>query len=221
MINHGNIKAVLFDLDGTLADTALDLIHALNLSLNHYGFGDCDDNSLREAASHGSLFMAKTALPDEAESLQIQIQQTMLSFYADVNGDKGKLFPGFGKLLDFLDQQTIPFGLVTNKPARFTRPLMRKLGLTSRMRSVVSGDSTKAMKPGLAPMLLAAQQIQCSAENILYLGDAERDILSANNAGMISAIAEWGYISGKDDLKSWNADLSLKNPLDLLVLFKN
>ena len=221
MIKPDNIKAVLFDLDGTLVDTALDLIHALNLSLAQHGFNECDPQKLREAASHGSLFMAQTALPNETESQQVQVQQTMLSFYAKINGDKGKIFANLDKLLDRLEQLSIPFGVVTNKPARFTRPLMHKLGLTSRMKSVIAGDSTTVMKPELAPMLLAAQQINSKPNNILYLGDAERDILSANNAGMISAIAEWGYISKKDDIKSWNADLSFKDPLDLLALFKN
>ena len=221
MSHSPTVKGVLFDLDGTLVDTALDLIHALNLSLNEHGFADCDSSVLRDAASHGSLVIVKTAVPNATPELHKQIQQTMLAYYEDVNGEKGKMFLNLDKLLDFLDSKLIPYGIVTNKPARFARPLMNKLGLTPRLKTLISGDSTIYQKPEMAPMKLAAQQINCSPEHIIYIGDAERDILAANNSGMISVIAQWGYIGKKDVPESWNADLSIKDPLDLLALFKN
>ena len=215
------IQGVLFDLDGTLVDTALDLIHALNLSLTEYGFVDCDELQLRAAASHGSLMMVQTALPNETDDVHHNVRMSMLKHYEQINGEKGGLFENLDKFLDFLSSNDIPFGIVTNKPARFTRPLTNKLNLTQKFKSIVSGDSTKVQKPELAPMLLAAQQLECQPENILYLGDAQRDIDAANNSGMISVFVEWGYLSQNDDPASWNADLSIKDPLDLLPLFKN
>ncbi|RYV01525.1 HAD family hydrolase [Shewanella sp. OPT22] len=221
MNTNTKITGVLFDLDGTLVDTALDLVHALNLSLQEHGFTPCDEAKVRPAASHGSLVMVQTALPDQTESVHFDVRLSMLSHYQQVNGDKGRLFKNLDKFLDSLASNDIPFGIVTNKPARFTRPLTNKLNLTDKLKCIVSGDSTKVQKPELAPMLLAAQQLECKPENILYLGDAQRDIDAANNSGMISVLVEWGYIGEKDNPESWNADLSIKDPLDLLSLFKN
>lgn len=214
-------KGVLFDLDGTLVDTAIDLIGALNLALREFGIDNCDEAELRVAASHGSLYMVKKATSGLDNEIQKQIQQSMLRHYVIVNGEKGKLFPHLDSFLSFLNQNSIPYGIVTNKPARFTRPLIQKLKLVTKLGSIISCDSTTRQKPEIAPMLLAAQQIRCEPQCILYIGDARRDIEAANNSGMISAIAEWGYIDATDNINSWNADLLIKDPLDLLALFKN
>ena len=215
------ITGVLFDLDGTLIDTALDLIHALDLSLIEKGFNECNRVLLTAAASHGSLFMVQTTLPNESDEVHRIVQKSMLQHYVNVNGEKGGLFTNIATLLERLDEYSIPYGIVTNKPARFTRPLLNTLQLTSKMKSIISGDSTKVSKPECCPMILAAQQINCKPENILYLGDAQRDINAANNSGMISAAALWGYIGLNDDPKCWKADLLFNDPLDLLSLFKN
>jgi phosphoglycolate phosphatase len=202
-VHKQDISGVLFDLDGTLADTAPDLVHALNLSLDDAGFSAQPLDKMRHAASHGSLFLVKTAIPDADEEQQVLIQQGLLLHYGRINGDHSRLFDNLPELLTLLDQQGIPYGVVTNKPARFARPLVEKLGLTNQLKAMISGDSTRYAKPHTAPMLLAAQQIATPPERILYLGDAERDLVAAHNANMLGGIALWGYLSATDTPDLW------------------
>lgn len=207
------VKGVLFDLDGTLADTAPDLVQALNLSLCDAGIEAKPFDSLRSAASHGSFALVDAAIPNADESLRIQIQQGLLTHYQRINGDHCRLFTGMDILLDWLELQQLPFGVITNKPARFTRPLVRKLNLHQRMQVVISGDSTRYAKPHTAPMLLGAQQLNCTPEHILYLGDAERDLLAAKAAGMLGGVALWGYLSEEDKPQNWPAFAQFGSPL--------
>ena len=216
----GLIEAVLFDLDGTLADTAPDLIHALNLSLQERGIAPCSVDALRYSASHGSLALVKAGVPHLNEIEQLDIQQSLLQHYKVVNGEKACLFEGMASFLDLLDQHNIPFGIVTNKQAKFTRPLIKALGLTHRAKSIISGDTTNHPKPHTAPMYLAAQQIRCLPEKILYLGDAERDLVAAANAGMIGGTALWGYLSDTDTPALWPSSIDFNSITDLHRFFK-
>ncbi|QDE31145.1 MULTISPECIES: HAD family hydrolase [Shewanella] len=218
-MHKNDVKGVLFDLDGTLADTAPDLIHALNLSLDDAGFSAQPLDKMRHAASHGSLFLVKTAIPDADEALQIRIQQGLLHHYARINGDYSRLFTDLPELLTLLDQQGIPYGVVTNKPARFARPLIEKLNLTHQLKAIISGDSTRYAKPHTAPMLLAAQQIATPPEHILYLGDAERDLVAAHNANMLGGVALWGYLSPHDTPDLWPSRCQFKHGASLKQFF--
>ena len=214
-----NIKGVLFDLDGTLADTAPDLIYALNLSLIDAGLVACEIDKVKHAVTHGSLALVKAALPDADEALHHQLQQALLRHYKVINGDKSCLFSKLDALLTLLDHRSIPYGIVTNKHACFARPLVRKLGLVPLVKSLISGDSTIHSKPHPAPMLLAAQQIGISVQNILYLGDAERDLIAAKNANMIGGVAYWGYLSSDDTPEDWPAQLHFKSTQCLYDFF--
>uniref|UniRef100_UPI0040478F3D HAD family hydrolase n=1 Tax=Shewanella sp. TaxID=50422 RepID=UPI0040478F3D len=214
-----DVKGVLFDLDGTLADTAPDLVHALNLSLKDSGFSAQPLDKMRHAASHGSLFLVKTAIPEADETTQMSVQQGLLRHYVQVNGTYSRLFDGLAELLTLLDQQSIPYGVVTNKPARFARPLVDKLGLTANLKAMISGDSTRFAKPHTAPMLLAAQQIATPPEHILYLGDAERDLVAANNANMLGAVALWGYLSATDKPDLWPSKRQFEHGASLTQFF--
>ncbi|GIU49571.1 haloacid dehalogenase [Shewanella sairae] len=205
------IKGVLFDLDGTLADTAPDMVAALNMTLKSHGYDPAAFEQLRASASHGSIAMIKTALPDVDEALIPQLQQSLFSDYEQINGDNCQLFPGLNDILAQLTQRAIPYGVITNKPARFTRPLLNRLGLTAKMPAIVSGDTTLHSKPHTAPMFLGAQQLNISPEHILYLGDAERDLVAAKAAGMVSGLVEWGYIGDNDNTADWPADIRFKN----------
>ena len=218
-MHRNDVKGVLFDLDGTLADTAPDLIHALNLSLDDAGFSAQSLDKMRHAASHGSLCLVKTAIPDADEAMQIRIQQGLLQHYARVNGDYSRLFDDLPELLTLLDQQGIPYGVVTNKPARFARPLIDKLGLTQQLKAVISGDSTRHSKPHTAPMLLAAQQIKTPPQHILYLGDAERDLVAAHNANMLGGVALWGYLSPNDTPSLWPSRCQFEHGASLTQFF--
>ncbi|MBB1321982.1 HAD family hydrolase [Shewanella sp. SR43-8] len=214
-----DIKGVLFDLDGTLADTAPDLVQALNLSLDEAGFKVQTLETMRHAASHGSLYLVKTAIPQADEHVQLDIQQALLHHYARINGDHSRLFDDLPELLTLLDSQAIPYGVVTNKPARFARPLIQKLGLTDKLKTMISGDSTCHAKPHTAPMLLAAQQIAIAPQSILYLGDAERDLVAARNASMIGGIALWGYLSPSDTPNTWPATCQFEHGAALKHFF--
>ncbi|MCG9730778.1 HAD-IA family hydrolase [Shewanella sp. Isolate13] len=204
------IRGVLFDLDGTLADTAPDMVEALNISLESRGHPRVPFDQIRASASHGSIAMIKAALPLIDEQGVPELQQLLFDNYERINGDDCNLFQGLDRLLDTLSQLSIPYGVVTNKPARFSRPLLNRLGLTAKMPTVISGDTTLHAKPHTAPMRLAAQQMNVLPEHILYLGDAERDLVAAKAANMISGLALWGYISHDDDISSWPADLSFE-----------
>ncbi|RPA61575.1 HAD family hydrolase [Shewanella frigidimarina] len=214
-----DIKGVLFDLDGTLADTAPDLVQALNLSLDEAGFNVQPLDLMRHAASHGSLYLVKTAIPDADEQVQITIQQALLQHYARINGDNSRLFDDLPELLSLFDAQSIPYGVVTNKPARFARPLVEKLGLTHKLKTMISGDSTRHSKPHTAPMLLAAQQIAIAPQSILYLGDAERDLVAAHNASMLGGVALWGYLSATDKPDTWPAGRQFEHGASLKQFF--
>lgn len=213
---HTQINGVLFDLDGTLADTAIDLVTALNLSLNDFGYSTHPVESLRHAASHGSMALVNAAQPHVSDEQKRVLQQGLLSHYQNVNGQHCVLFDGMAQLLAKLEQLQLPFGIVTNKPARFTRPLLDALQLTHRMQAVISGDSTLHAKPHTAPMLLAAQQLRCQPANILYLGDAERDLLAAQAANMAGGVALWGYLSAIDRPSTWPAVAHFTHPLEIL-----
>ncbi|MCL1137244.1 HAD family hydrolase [Shewanella pneumatophori] len=214
------VKGVLFDLDGTLADTAPDMIAALNMTLQANGYPQVAFEALRASASHGSIAMIKTALPDVKDEQLADLQQSLFDHYQQINGDNCQLFPGIELLLQRLTQQAIPYGVITNKPARFSRPLLNKLELTANMPAIVSGDTTLHSKPHTAPMFLGAQQLDIAPEHILYLGDAERDLVAAKSAGMLSGLALWGYISSTDTPDTWPADICFATGDDLADFFK-
>lgn len=212
------IQAVLFDLDGTLVDTAPDLIAALDCALQEAGLPCCNAKFMRPAASHGSLAMVKAACPDMPTATQQALQQRMLHWYNTVNGQHAQLFAGMETLLTFLRSRQIPIGVITNKPARFTRPLLQRMGLLPLMRCVISGDSCTRNKPAPAPMLLAAQQCNIAPQSVLYLGDAERDLLAAQAVGMQGGVAHWGYIGPQDHPENWPSTIMLANPAQLTLL---
>lgn len=216
--SNAPITGVLFDLDGTLADTAPDLVHALNLALVDHQLPQVAYDDVRHSASHGSLAMVEAAQPKLTDEEKASIQQGLLTHYRQHLGHASRLFDGIETLLDELDRRHIPYGIVTNKQAQFCRPLMHVMGLTPRLMSIISGDSTAHPKPHTAPMLLAAQQIDCQVENILYLGDAERDLVAARAANMQGGIALWGYIGEKDNPDAWPYDFQLHQPSDVISL---
>lgn len=207
------IKGVLFDLDGTLVDTAPDLINALHHALNlHQLPSSAEPEKLKHAASHGTLAMLKIALPHANDKLLHNIQLTFLNCYQKINGQHATLFNNILTLLTALNQKHIPVGIVTNKPAKFTRPLIEALHISHFFSSIISGDSTKHAKPNSSPMLLAAQQINIPCEHIAYFGDAQRDMEAAQHTNMLPVLAHWGYISEQDNIKTWPYQLDLLDP---------
>jgi N-acetyl-D-muramate 6-phosphate phosphatase len=213
------IKAVLFDLDGTLVDTAPDLIEALNLSLETAGFERQQPEFIRPFASHGSMAMVNAAIAFASEEIKAQVRQGLLEHYQIINGQQSQLFDGIAPLLAQLKALGLPIGVVTNKPARFARPLIDALGLNAQLDTIISGDSTLYSKPHTAPMLLAAQQIAVAPAHILYLGDALRDLQAAHNANMQGGIALWGYLARDDEPASWPSRYQFNSAFEVTDLF--
>ncbi|MCF1427961.1 MAG: HAD-IA family hydrolase [Shewanella sp.] len=218
--NGSNVKAVLFDLDGTLVDTAADLVAALNLALSESGFAGQPLSAMRHVASHGSLALTLAALPAASETLQRQVQERLLYHYHDTNGCHATLFDGVRELLDGLLARNIAIGVITNKPARYTRVLLDCLGLTKQMHCIISGDTCTRCKPDAAPMYLGAMQSGALPSQVWYLGDAERDLLAAQAAGMSGIVALWGYIAKDEPVDSWPSFAQLQDPRSLLALIQ-
>ncbi|MBW9264152.1 MAG: HAD-IA family hydrolase [Candidatus Thiodiazotropha sp. (ex. Lucinisca nassula)] len=211
------IKCVLFDLDGTFADTAADLHFALNRVLAQVGRKEISFEKVRPAVSHGSRAMLKVAFDIEPEDPgYIELQQQFLHTYADNIAEFTKPFDGMESLIDELEARGIYWGIVTNKPAWLTDALMQQLGLSQRASAIVSGDTTSHAKPHPEPILYACQKTGIDPAQALYVGDAIRDIEAGRNAGTKTLVALFGYLDENDNPLAWQADGQIKHPLEIL-----
>ena len=211
------IQAVLFDLDGTLADTALDLGGALNTLLARHGLPAKSMDEIRTQASHGAAGLIKLGAgitPDHPYYTRWRTEY--LDEYDSRYAQDTELFDGVNELIAELDQRGIKWGIITNKSMRFTDKLVPKLGFIIPPAVVVSGDTCGEPKPSVKPMLYACGQIHANPQHTLYVGDAERDIQAGRNAGMKTVLAEWGYISDEDDTDSWQPDYRIATPIELI-----
>ena len=215
---HRNaIRTVLFDLDGTLADTAPDLAHALNLLLAEHGRQALSVDQVRPEASHGSIALIRLGFGLEPEHPEFEpLRRRFLALYADHICEHTRLFPGMNQVLDGLTEQGLNWGVVTNKPARLTEPLLERLGLAAEAACIVSGDTTDNRKPHPAPMLYACRRAGSEPAQCLYVGDAERDIAAGREAGMPTLVALYGYIGGHERPQDWGASGMIRAPLEVL-----
>jgi phosphoglycolate phosphatase len=211
------IRAVLFDLDGTLVDTAPDLGYALNLQRARHGFAPLPDDTIRPQASHGARGLLGLGFGLKPEDAKFPaMREEFLELYAANICRHSQPFPGIPGLLDAIEARGLKWGVVTNKPARFTEPLMSLLDLAERAACIVSGDTCPQPKPHPAPMLTAADLCDAPPAACLYLGDAERDIEAARAAGMPALVAAWGYLDATDTPHAWGAHAEIRHPLDTL-----
>ena len=212
-----DVDAVLFDLDGTLVDTAPDLVGALNRVRHDLGLPVLPFAALRRFASHGArgLLGAGLDLRPEDDGYET-LRLAFLAHYAAALCVESALFDEVDALIDDLDARAVPWGIVTNKAERFTHPLLVALGLDARVGTVVCGDTTPHAKPHPAPLLLAAERLGIAPERCLYVGDAERDIAAGIAAGMPTLIAEYGYLEAEDNPEGWAADGMISTPRGLL-----
>lgn len=212
------IKAVLFDLDGTLADTALDLGAALNRLLAEEGLPPQPDHLIRPIASHGARALIRLGFGVEREDPGFDLlRQRFLDHYEQSFADRTCLFDGVDAMIRGLDARGLAWGIITNKPMRFTDRLVPTLPFPVPPAVVVSGDTVGVAKPDPRPMQHASRQIGLDPAHCLYVGDAERDIQAGRNAGMRTVLAAWGYIAASDHPEEWGADLRIEAPLDLLA----
>ena len=211
------IKTVLFDLDGTLADTAPDLAGALNHVLKNHNHDPLPYETIRPYVSHGGVALTTLGFGKEHPNFD-NLYKELLQHYLNNIANETQLFDGMNDLLLELEEKNINWGIVTNKPGWLTEPLMQALDLTSRASSIISGDTLEHRKPHPAPILLACEQSKSTADECIYVGDAERDIQAGNAAGMPSIIALFGYISETDTPNDWNAHASINHPKEIISI---
>lgn len=211
------IDGVLFDLDGTLVDTAPDLAAALNAALRHHQQSELAYQVIRPIVSNGANALIKLGFGSHLSPAEHEkITQFFLAHYQQNIANKSALFQGLDRALEHLDNQQIPWGIVTNKPEFLTTPLLKALGLYDRAACIVCGDQVSHPKPHPEPILLACKKLDISPNNAIYLGDAERDIRAGRLAGLKTIACAFGYIPDTDNINDWQADKLLEKPTELL-----
>lgn len=210
------IKAVLFDLDGTLADTAPDLARALNTLRAVRGMPPLPLDATRPFTSRGARGLIGVGFGiGPNDKAYDTLRDEFLRLYEANLCNETTLFPGMNDVLATLERHRMPWGVVTNKVERFTLPLLDALKLGTRTSCVIGGDTTPYSKPHPAPLLEASRQIGVEPQLCVYVGDDRRDIEAGRAAGMKAAVAEWGYLNGNDQ-DTWAADWILARPEALL-----
>ncbi|MCX7660596.1 phosphoglycolate phosphatase [Caldimonas sp.] len=213
------VRAVLFDLDGTLADTAPDLAGAANRMRQRRGLPPLPVERLRPVASAGARGMIGVALEVRPADPDFEaLRDEFLAEYAAALDIETRLFEGVPQLLDRLDAAELPWGIVTNKAMRFTGPVLEGLGLSQRAAVVIAGDTTPYAKPHPEPLLEACRRLEMSPASAVYVGDDLRDIQAARAACMPSVAAAYGYLGEQGDVAAWSADHIVTHPLQLLEL---
>jgi phosphoglycolate phosphatase len=204
---QAKFSGILFDLDGTLLDTADDLGASLNYLLTKYGLAPVEAAQYRPVASDGAKGLLELGFNSQLTDFGFEtLKNEFLSHYEQNSTHKTRLFNQASKLLEELDNAGLPWGIVTNKPEYLTWPLLAHFEQLKSSITTICGDTLPERKPHPAPMLLAAEQMSLAADSLLYIGDAQRDIEAGRRAGMKTAVAAWGYIKSTDRIDDWQAD---------------
>lgn len=210
--------AVLFDLDGTLLDTAPDMVATLNELCRLRSVPELPWETARAQVSNGTLGLLRVAFPGQDPAQQPELQQQFGQLYSTRLVSETRLFPDMEALLGGLEQRGIHWGVVTNKPRQFTEPLLDALGLLDRSACTVSGDTLPERKPHPRPILHALEQLAVRPEHSIYVGDARRDIESGRAAGTATIAVRYGYIEPGQDPDAWDADFVVSTPAELSQL---
>lgn len=221
-ISQSPLSAVLFDLDGTLLDTAPDFAVVVNQLRQRHGKEPLPYQPIRDTVSNGARALVTLAFElQEGDSGFESIRQELLDLYERHLAVETVLFPGLAEVLNWLEQQQLPWGVVTNKPRRFAQPLMESLSLAERCSTLVCPDDVSNTKPDPEPLLLACRQIQRPARQTIYVGDHRRDIEAGINAGMKTLAAGYGYIDRDDSAHDWGADFHVDEAASILPLLQS
>ncbi len=213
------ISTVLFDLDGTLIDTAPDMAAALEILCDEEQHARLPYDEVRPIVSNGSVALVTLAFGERLDSQTLErLKSRYLEIYQDHLAVHSQLFDEMDDLLRRLEKNDIKWGVVTNKPGWLTEPLMESLGLHTRAACIVSSDSTKNRKPHPEPMFYACKLTGAQPEECAYVGDAQRDIEAGQNAGMKTIVAEYGYIPDSENTEDWQADHHIQSPSQILAL---
>lgn len=216
MTKARDLRAVLLDLDGTLLDTAPDMADALNRLRQAEGLAELPFEQIRPHVSHGAPRLIRLAFGEPDIPQFEALRGRFLEQYRSCLALRTCLFDGFEEVLAALETAGLRWGIVTNKPGWLTEPLLAALGLDRRTACVVSGDSLPQRKPHPMQLLHAAALLGLEPRQCVYLGDAERDVQAARNAGMIPLAAGFGYLSDGEDPRAWQPDAVLARPQELL-----
>jgi 2-phosphoglycolate phosphatase len=213
-----SIRTVLFDLDGTLLDTAPDLAQALNAVRIENNRPPLPYEAIRPVVSHGGIALIELGFGlEQSDPAFDPLRQRLLEIYRENISRLTRPFPGITELLDVLEERGLGWGVVTNKPGWLTDPLLKDLDLYDRAVAVVSGDTLDERKPHPAPMLYACELANSEPGQCVYIGDAQRDIEAGINAGMHTLVALFGYLQEQDDPRNWQADDMIETPMELLT----
>lgn len=216
---NGRINTVLFDLDGTLIDTAPDMAAALDILCDEEQHVRQPYSEIRPIVSNGSVALLKLAFGDDIDEQTLErLKKRYLEIYQDHLSVHSQLFDEMDSLLVQLEKSGIKWGVVTNKPGWLTEPLMKSLDLHRRAACIVSSDSTQNRKPHPEPMFYACKLADTLPGECVYIGDARRDIEAGHNAGMKTIIAEYGYIANSENTEDWQADHSIQSPAQIFEL---
>ncbi|VAW88896.1 Similar to phosphoglycolate phosphatase, clustered with ubiquinone biosynthesis SAM-dependent O-methyltransferase [hydrothermal vent metagenome] len=216
------IHAVLFDLDGTLADTAQDLAFALNTLLQEQQRTPILFQEIRPHVSNGANALIKLGFGQQISIAELDtLRARFLNIYRNNLTTHTQLFPGIWEAITFLDENQIKWGIVTNKPQEFTEPLMMELELPSRAAVIVSGDTLKYKKPHPAPIVYACKKLDSHPSATVYIGDAHRDIEAGRRAGTKTLAALFGYLAADDDPTLWKADATINHASEIIPWLSN
>ncbi len=206
------IACVLFDLDGTLIDTAPDFVVVMESLLREYGAAEISESCVRQTVSDGARALVKTGFSmEESDPGFGERRQRLLDLYGEqLQTTRSALYPGMDDLLVRLETAEIPWGIVTNKPEQYAVPLLRKLRLLERCGALICPDHVSATKPDPESILLACDRLGADPERTVYIGDHLRDMQAAKNADVIAVAAAWGYLSADCRVEEWPADFILR-----------
>ena len=211
------IGAILFDLDGTLVDTAPDMGAALNNLLIEESLAPIPLEIIRPYVSQGALVLTRLGFSEQVSELEIEpLRLRYLDHYRAIVADDSVLFDGLEEVLNALEKRNLPWGIVTNKPKWLTTPLLEQMALDKRAAVVICGDSLDKRKPHPLPLIVAAETMGIACEDCVYIGDDPRDIAAGRAAKMKTLIAAYGYIKPDARLDEWQAGGIIEHPLGLL-----
>ncbi len=216
MLLPKSLKAVIFDLDGTLVDTADEFVVIVQALRAEHGRGEMDPQRIRASVSNGARALVSLALDmaENAEGFETQ-RLRLLELYSGVLGSVARLYPGIGELLVELDHRNVSWGIATNKPRAYTAPLLDRLALQPGPGSVVCPEDVAERKPHPESLLRNCRELGCTPDQAIYIGDHLRDIEAGKRAGMYTIAAAYGYIEPGDDPYSWGADAHAESSADL------
>lgn len=211
-------NTVLFDLDGTLLDTERDFTQILNNQLSSHGLEAVSAMNVRRNVSNGAraLVMLGFGIDETDEIFDSHLAELLDRYLLRIPQTESVLFPGIANLLGALDRNNCPWGIVTNKPSRFTLPLVEKFPALQTSKVVICPDHLTNSKPDPEGILLACSNIQCEPGDVLYVGDHPKDVQAASAAGAVSIGVRWGYIPEEHPIQTWNADIVINHPDEIL-----